>query len=661
MADKLPIIQGEEAEAIKKRILDYLAWGKRFWEPLHRRQDYWLSMYLLLDALQNLKPLGVRRFISNEPRSAIDAAVSILTRNPITWRIDLIGSEDENKEEVAKIGKIERTLLGIGYDLDELMAQRLLPPFWVQVAQQALLRGQIWAKVHITTDALFFRSSPIIAEVYDSRLVYPHIDSFGLNYVIIEKATTLGDIRAVYPNIPDRYVERDPNTPVLKVEFWSNNRPNRPGIMACLAVVGSNAETRYDMLSNPRSPQAERESLWLIPPMIHGYPPEALPVVGVAANGLAVRAKPQTLGLIDQRLAERADVLALSLASWQAPHTWVAEVGRSLLSVIEEHVPQYNELVATIFQHFSLSAYGTWVFRNRTGEVPNWKPGLEAQIALKPDESVERIAVEPISPDAYRLLQVFQLEREKGVLSSVLQAALPQQFSSAILFQQVANAALNTLEPYRQAMQQFSSLMGTSILTQMQLAAPVLQPFEIIAPTRKNTYFRIEFDPSTDLDSNRKYRPVAVMKPALPDDIITRMQAARLALDPRRPILSLMTVLETVLQIDDPAGELDRIWEDIAQTDPVIVLEQIAQALERRGEMEMAQRIREAEFRQRFVEELQMRQLTGGIPQLPQREGGGGPAPEAGMTTEQTAPAQPGAGEPNPVEALGLVGEREAP
>ena len=660
MAEQLPFIKGQEAEAVKKSILDRLQYGKSFWKPLHDRMDYWMSMYLLIDLLQNTKPLGVRRFISNEPRTAVDAAVSILTRNPITWRIDLIGGEDENKDEVLKIGKIERTLLGISYDLDELMSMRMQPSWWTQVAQQFLLRGQAWAKVHVTTEALLFRNSPIIAEIYDSRLVYPYVDSFGLYYVLIEKPTTLGDLVNSYPAQMQEFSDRDPNTPATKIEYWSNDRPGKPGIMACLALVADmGQEANVGLLAGPQNLD---KAIWLIPPLYHGYPPEALPVFGTTANGLSIRAKPLNLSGLDYRLAERADALALSVTSWQSSNAWVAEVGRSILSSIEEHVPQYNELVATIFQHFSLSAYGTWVFRNPTGEIPDWKPGLEAQIALRPNETVERIAVEPISPDAYRLLQVFQLEREKGVLSSVLQAAFPQQFTSAVLFQQIANAALNTLEPYRQAMQQFSTRMGTSILSQLQLAAPVLEPFEIIAPTRKNTYFRIEFDPATDLDSNRKYRPVALLKPALPDDLVVRMQAARIALDPRRPIMSLMTVLETILQVDDPAGEIDRIWEDIAQTDPVIVLEEIAQALERRGELELAARIRDVEFKQRFVEDLQFRQLTGNIPQIPGRSPGG-PPPEAGMTPDQTAPAQPSSPPPGEVEAelLGQMGERLTP
>ena len=661
--DEIQYYKDAEAEKVRKTIMDGLSFGRKFWRPLHRRMDYWATMYRMLDAIQQSKPLGVRRFISNDPRTAIDAGVSILTRNEIGWKIDLLGGEDENNEEVRKISKIERTLVGLGFDLDELMSMRYLPSWRVQQAQQALIRGAIWGKVHVTTDALEYRNSPILGEIYDARTVFPNFDNYGLREVLIEKLTNLGDLLSLYYDKFKAYEKQDPNTPVTKIEYWSNDRPGRKGITACLAIIGAVGAVAAELSSLTLDPQTSpsHRAEWLIEPYEHGLPSDGLPVVGQAVNGLAMRAMPALDAVLMQRMVERNTLLpGMSQHEWQSgPNAWVAETCRSMLSSVEDHVLQYNELIATIFQHLSGGTYGTWVFRNQTGELPDWHPGIESRIALKPDEEVNRITMEPITPDAYRLVQILQQEKERGALSSILQAVTPQNFNSAVLFQQIANAALNTLEPFRQGMVDFNTRMGTSVLRQMQLASPKLKKFELTTATPRRSFFRIEFDPKVDLDQSRHYRPVPVMKPALPDDLSIRMTAARQALDPRRPILSLRTVLENILQVDDVGGEIDRMWEDMAEMEPLIVLEQIAQALERRGEPEMAARIRDDEFRQAYIRDKQFQAMTGGgIGQgQGQMQGGGGMGNQQNaMTPEQTSAAPDNAGRPSAGEGAAVLG-----
>ncbi len=181
-----------------KGILSGLRDAKAYWQPLHNRQDMWANMYLLLDVVQMSKPLGVaRRFISNEPRTGFDAAQAILTRNSTSWSIPIpVNATDDEKRS---IGALERTLVGLGWDMDELFAQRLAPPLWKQIHFQGLLRGMIWGKFHITTEALKFRDSPLVPEIYDSRMVHPHTDDWGLNHVYIEKPTTLGALVSTWP------------------------------------------------------------------------------------------------------------------------------------------------------------------------------------------------------------------------------------------------------------------------------------------------------------------------------------------------------------------------------------------------------------------------------------------------------------------------------
>ncbi|KKK74881.1 hypothetical protein LCGC14_2879320, partial [marine sediment metagenome] len=363
----------KQLDDLKNVLINRLRSAKQFWRPLNLRQDYWANMYLLLDVIQQSKPLGVaRRFVSNEPRTGLDSAVSILTRNPVVWRIPFENSEDENQDERRVIGRIERTLDGFGYDLDELFSMRLQDPLWKQIHFQSLLRGMVWGKFHVTTEALKYRRSPLIAEIYDSRLVYPHVDGWGLNHVLIEKPTNLGDLVATYPEKFQDFEGRsdfDPHTPAVKIEFWSNDRGEKLGINAVLAQVGVPAASG-SFTATAVGSTVSADSRWIIEPYFHGYTYDELPVVGVPVNGAHIQHKPAVLSPLEQRLQERADLLAMESLAWHGPASWVAEIGRSILSSVEEQVPQYNELMATIFQHLSIETYGTWVFKTPTGELP---------------------------------------------------------------------------------------------------------------------------------------------------------------------------------------------------------------------------------------------------------------------------------------------------
>ena len=675
MAEKQdnPILKDDEAAALQKLISWRIRAGKIFWRPLQVRQDYWASMYLLLDPVQQMKPLGYRRFVSNYPRSAVDTAISILTRNDSFWKLDDHEMPEDNPDARRFKGKIERLLNGVITEFDDLFTQRGHPAFWVTAAQMALIRGWIWGKAHVTADALQYRNSPFVPVIYDSRTVYPHFDQWGLESVAIEFISTLGDLAMNYPNVFGEYMQQenryDPNSPAIRIEYWSNTRPGRPGVTGVLGIVMPRSEggmTISNLGQFYESPLVDNigGAKWIIAPYRHEYTPDQLPVVGVPANGLRMDSKPTLHPVLQSRLQERADLQAVQTQAWAGPGTWQADTGRSILAAVEDQVPQYNEIVATILHHLSLSAFGTWIFHTPTGEIPNFTPGIEAKVALRPEERAERLEMAPINADAFRMMQLLQNEQQMGVLNSILMSQ-ESNANTGVMFQQMANAAMNSLAPYKDAMERFGTAIGSSVLEQLKVAGPDVNKFSVWGRSRSRSYFQLEFDPTQDLDQQRKYRPVPIFKPALPDDLALRINAARLALDPRKPILSLTYVLENILQVDDAAGEIDRIWEDIANTDPVIVLEQIADALERMNEPDIAQRIRQNEFRSQFVQDLQFRQIAGNVPTL--NAPAGGPEnmpPGAGANQFATARnAGGGGGGANPeaqagAAIVGAMGER---
>lgn len=632
-----------DATALASAIQQKLELGKRYWQPLHDRMDLWLNMYLLLDLLQQSKPLGFRRFITNDPRVAIDKAVSILTTNDAFWRIDTPAGQINEKEREA-IAKIERALAGIVDDIDEQFLLRGEMRLWKQVAWFALMRGWIWGKFHITSWATEHGwPSPLVAMMYDPRQVYPVFDGFGLSEFIAECQTTLADLKNYYPEALTAIDLKnlDDNATCIKVEYWSNDRPGRKGATGTLVSISPSNDSGL--------PSLNVQSAWLLPPEEHGLPPNALPIVGVAVNGIPIRTKPPAIARVSDSIRSRANQLGLNPPTWNDPSGWVAESGRGLLSSVEENVPQYNEMVATALQHLSINTFGQWAFHTMSGEVPPFQEGMNQKIPLKIGESVERLEPSPISSDAWRLLDILKDERQRGTLADIIQSA--SGFTgTGILFQQVIAAARNGIEAFNTGMTDFGRMAGSHILAQLQEAKD-LPTMSLVVRSRRS-YFRIEFDPKVDLEV-RKYNPFPVFKPALPEDLLIKAQIARILLDPRRPLMSLTTVLDQVFQLEDPEGEIERIYEDIGNLDPVFVLEHVAQALEKAGQPEFAARIRQVEFQKAFVEEMQFRQMQGAAEAVQ-----AGPGPETGAPSA-TGGGQPRPGQGQPSEGgsgLGLLG-----
>lgn len=619
-----------------------LQWGRLFWKPLHDRQDFWYNMYLLLDLVQMSKPLGFRRFVSNDPRTALDAGVSILTRNEAFWRIAMpAGAVDE--EERGKIGRVELGLAGVVDDIDEMFLMRGEMRLWKQVAFDALMRGWIWGKFHVTKEAVDMgRPSAMIAEMWDSRQVLPSFDGIGLAEIIVEKHTTLGELINQYPDkVRLNPEDHDLNAQAVKLEYWSNKRKN-PGIMGVLAAYSDSPVGGILTSVEPR-----QYKTWIVDPFEHEFTPEQLPVVGVPVNGIPIKSKPFSGTVFRGSLEERAGRLGTTVPSWHDPSGWVAETGRGILSAVEENIPQYNELVATALQHFSLGPYPTWAFHTTSGEAPNWLEGLNAKIPLRIGETVERFDPVPVNSDAWQLLALLRDERQRGMLANILQASSAFQGSGVVL-QQTLHAALNALEPFSTGMADFGRQMGTHVLEQLKVAG--VGVLNLVARSGRS-FFAIDFDPKTEL-ADRKYKPLPIFRPSLPEDMLIKAQTARILLDPRRPVMSLASVLDKVLQLDDPEGEEDRIFADIANLDPVIVLQRVAEALRAEGEDELADRIEQEQVKAVFIKEMQFRQM------LTQGQGGGipGPGPETGSPTA-TGGGQTREGQGQAQEARAGIGE----
>ena len=223
------------AETIKLR--------ERLWKPRHDRMDFWLQAYLLHDIWQDNKPLGERRFISNEPMTIVDTSHRVLTRYPIQWQIAIDQYGEATEEDERLYGQIERALYGFIEDIDDDLENRGDVIARKHTAYQGLLRGMSVCKAHVTSKA--DRPSNIVYAQYDARFVLPTWDSMGLSSIICQTPMLLGEVGEEYPDTA--FDNANPAQRVMKVEVWDKTQTG-------VALIGVGSTGVH----------------WLIPPEKHG-------------------------------------------------------------------------------------------------------------------------------------------------------------------------------------------------------------------------------------------------------------------------------------------------------------------------------------------------------------------------------------------------------
>jgi hypothetical protein len=608
---------------------------ERYFRPLHRRMDYWMNMYLLYDAWQDNKPLGERRFISNEPQSIVDTSHRVISRFPIQWWVAIDQYEKTSEDQERLYGDVERALYGFMEDIDEDLVERGDMVARKHAAYQGLYRGKVAVKTHITDQA--GRDSNLVYAAYDSRFMLETYDSMGLSSIIALTPMMSDELEAEYP---DKLKSVAPDVQCTKIEVWDKEKTG---------VAYSIGPSRTAITG------------WCIDPVEHGFfgrngirdkgRLNKLPFVIRYVNGLPIKEKPigaQSLRSQEAYPSQWRAMIGTESFEWRTTRRAIAERGRSILSSIEKHVPQFNEAVSSLWQHFSLDMFGTYFVNTRGGLVPEEMQkalGSGGAVGLERGDSVQRFAPTPVNQSGLQFLSILSEEKQKGTIAAVLQAL--GEFRSGFLQARMEQVALNALEPFIHGQNLWASGVGQLIIDQVangQLKNPVQLRYtkEIGAGVRE--FYRMEFDPAM---LKGVPRPVVKgeIEPALPIDMMERAQIANLLVNNRRPLISRSTAQERILRIPDPQRENDRIWEDVAETDPVVIMEQIASALERKGDIETAKIFRDRQMMALVMETAQRIMIQ---QQLGSLGGGGGGVGGGG---------QGGQGGPGDQGARGNVGE----
>ena len=625
----------------EKDILTQYQLRQSFWAPRDRRMDFWYMTYLLFDAHQSAKAPGRQRFITNEPANLVDKGANAIATNQVRLICPIEDVEDPYERDI--IARYEDLGYGVLDEISESLINRGTSGNLHEInAKQALLRGWIAGNLILQPES---EDGFVFYDDWDPRFTYPDHDRWGLRSVLNYSEDYLGNILGDHPWLEEEFTWDDDMNQLVRKYIWYDKI-----WYACLVELPhykrANGRTESKLVWASRNPDTHEPG-----PYEHELPD--IPAFMIPVNGLNFRYAP-TVPLdpfIDMQFNQDLRSVGNRYDQYRyGSNHWVADRGRAIFANAEREFRQFNELVSTIWQVVSNEAYGTWVMRTRDGKAVDLEIGNNAVNFLRLDEQLEKINPHLAPPNITDLLSISSGNIERATFSFKL---FGDDFQgSGFLFNQVQQGLANALQPYKAGVERADERIARLGTRQFRLGGfSGVDLFGRRPSSRRIFHFR-----ASSADFDRDYPIRAELQLAVPEDLLAKVQIARILADPRKPLASLQTIFDKVLGWDDPDGEKAKIFEDVADTDPVIVLERTAQALERRNLPELAASIREKEFVMAAVQAIQKAQVEGQLSQLfgPGSEGAAMANAQAGGQTvsppNPTAPTGPG------TEALAAVG-----
>ncbi len=628
----------------EKDILTQYALRKAFWTPRDRRMDYWHLTYLLFDAHQQSKAVGRQRFITNEPANLVDKGANAISKNSIRLSCPIDDVNDPYERDT--IARYEDLGYGIIDEIDEMLINSGASGNFREIAaKQGLLRGWISGCeiLQPKSDRGF-----VYFDDWDPRFVYPDWDRWGLRSILYYTEDHLGNVIGDHPWLEDEFTADDDMNQLVRKYVWYDRK-----YYGCLAELPhrdkNNRARRRNSMWVSRDPDTEEPG-----PYEHGLPD--IPAYMIPVNGVNFRYAPfqPQDPFLDMQFNQdyRQYSNRYDMYRYGSNH-WVADRGRSIFANAEREFVQFNELVSTIWQVVANEAYGTWIMRTRDGKAVDLEIGNNAVNYLRLDEQLEKINPHLAPPNITDLLSISSRNLERATFSFKM---FGDDFQgSGFLFNQAQEAMSSALHPYKAGVERAAERVVRIGTRQFRLGGfSDVDMYGRRPSARRIFHFR-----ASSKDFERDYKVTAELQLAVPEDLLARVQIAKLLADPRKPLASLQTIFDKVLGWDDPDGEKEKIFEDVADTDPVIVLERTARALEKRNLPELAASIREKEFVMAAVQAMQKAQMEGNLQKMfgPGSQGaqaadqGGGAGSEVGGSTVSP---------PNPTAKSGPQGDMSA-
>lgn len=592
---------------IQKTVLDAATSRQSYYHDRDAAMDRWLAHYWLIDWTQMQKPPGETKYVSPYPQTVVDRSVQILTRNPVHMHV-VYGREQEEERET--IHKVEQFGIGLFNDINDSLRDRLEQRAEQAAAWYALVRGWICSEIWITKES-GREDSPVWFNHWDPRFVYPRRDRKGLHSVLYVQDVTVAEMLEDYPDSEAEVDTKFDLEAIVKKHIWWD-REN-------YAVVAD------------WQPRRGRRKQMVLQHSQHGL--DQIPVVMVPANGAPVKTIPALLGRGHQDERNTGFWLPPGHERSDGQRAWTAMQGRSIFATVEQAIPQLNQTTATMLHAMNLAAFPTIKVFTRDGDEKEVSFGTAVvnTFSRQAGEDMEIIPSGGMPPGAE---SVYGLLRSDLFASMLPQALLDQTMAtSGFDRSQIINVALNALGSFSDALDDWQERVVQSALRQIQ---DYDEPVTVsgASPDQRKTFFTVTFEPG---EIQRKYVIRVERTPSLPDDMVLRAQLAAQLTNPARPLMSLQTVLDVILKVDDVKGELDKMFEDLAMLHPAVVAKRLEKVLVDRGQFDLLPYVQDEATIQAIIQQIQKATAQGQLAAL-SIPGQAGVAPQNGPP-EQMSPA----------------------
>lgn len=623
-------ITGDARDKLATLIQGEAVSRPKFWKDRDDIMDRDMLLRLMVDEEMDRKSTGFARFKTNWGSLVVDRPEALMVGNPMRFQIPLEGDPREQRD---KKSMIERFSKGVWNDIDLSLRDRGNKAADAIIAEHLLSKGMAVSELIMSEEEQKRRGSPVKYQWWDPRFTYPYYDQGGLNSVEYCITARMGDVMLEYEDAP--MADSDPET-VVKKYIWYDRE--RYGVL-CEWVPRGSAYRRLG---------GKRQQTWLVEPYQHEL--DKIPVTITPANQISTISipnfqsnglDPNGTGLTRNRGARNGHISPSGV--------WC----RSIFWNIANAIPQFNNLTATMLQVIKAGAFGTWVIKTQDGEPILFDIGSGTQNFTDLMTQVDRIEPSAPPPGLGEMMQLYSKELQLGSVPAELMMSA-QGASSGFDRAQMISVALGSLGSFMAAHTSHCEELTQSAIAQYagkKAYSMTARGYESKTPF-KQTINGADIDQYYDIRIKRQL--------ALPDDMAGRLGMARQAQDPAAMLMDIWTVLDEILEVEDPDLIIDRMWEQKAWQFPPIAMQMLKQGLTRLGAApEALQTVDMMEAIAQYQLQAQQIQGQGTVTQMQSALAAPGQAPSAlppeqanpnqEMMTAQMQAGMPQGGQPAPV------------
>lgn len=471
------------------------------------------EMYGLRRLEDKLKTQGYDSAVTNDPKNMIKLAVYLLAALPVRHSIpSLLDKAEQEKNAVC-----ERALESLWREKDQ--EQRLVgrKPWRWELADLLCMTG--WYSVVVDVQAGEKKSPVFIAEIWNPARVYPEWGDTGLAALLYEYELTERGLNARAQRLDWDLTVLPPvsSTPIHNVRllFKVDNEMVLQSISVDGKLVVTERETKY----------------------------KAIPVLVGAANGE---------GLFGG--FERADT------------NWAEHFGESLLESNAAVFGFYNKWMT---YHLQLARDAAMGLIKHTGGVRGSVTKEDVKsgriLDMAPGEDVIKMPSQNIPYDLQVILRNFQEQLQRGGFPWTLFGSTGPINLSGFAIEKLLTAAYATIGEQHNTMQELIGQIDMIWLEQFRRkklkSKSIVSKVPGVIGLIKDT-FTIEMVPENPL-------VIASFQLAAPRDLMERLSAARQA-HPEGNILDLVSILEDVIEVNDPTLIDKRLEDEVAASSPEV-------------------------------------------------------------------------------------------